>query len=733
MRVIVIQRAARSMHCAVIAVSLFVFGAACRSARDETLPGHAALRTIVEPALLPKRDVQLILTGSGTRKIAAGQLLLPALDDAPDGAAIVVQGARDFVLDLTGVEIRGAPVGTELDACRGFGIVLVDCERVTIRGGSLGGYKTCIAAFDSKDLVIEDVRFDAWYGMRLASTPQAEDAADWLWPHENDEDEWMTRYGAAIALNDCRGAKISRCSGRHGQNGLLLTRTTECRVVDVDFSFLSGWGIALYRSSKNRVSHSRFDYCVRGYSHDVYWRGQDSAGILLFERSSDNVFVENSATHSGDGVFLFGGRDVVDGQGEARGERNVGGSDRNVFYRNDFSFAVANSIEATFSSDNWIIENRLGGSHQHGVWGGYSTRLVCLWNEIQGTRGCAISIEHGVDCALVGNRIEDSDVGLELWWDEDPEFVDGAYGKRFDTSSRGHLVLENRFANNAKDVEITASSDIVFAANSFEPKPPTLSLLGVVVTGENAERLEPRELIESLDGALPSGRMRDVSIARESAQARASFERAKAWRAPSIAGSLWSYSHAVDPRSGLDTIVMGEFGPWDFRSKDPRPTPRAFGGMLANSTWQATWFAWQPGGGSGSNTDPRRDLSAWRALAKEPLAVSAVQTFVDPFGGSKSVREAVGMKHFGLLAKADVFVPTAGTYVLRVTSDDGVRVIVDGAVVLENWTWHAPTSDEVQLELARGRHEFNLEYFQIDGAAALAVELVLVQDSLKKE
>src|SRR5687768_18079716 len=34
-------------------------------------------------------------------------------------------------------------------------------------------------------------------------------------------------------------------------------------------------------------------------------RGQDSAGILCFEQSSDNLFAENSATHGGDGFFGF--------------------------------------------------------------------------------------------------------------------------------------------------------------------------------------------------------------------------------------------------------------------------------------------------------------------------------------------------------------------------------------------------------------------------------------------
>jgi hypothetical protein len=705
-----------------VAFSWCALVAGCGATRDDTRANAPPTADIVA-GIVPSANAQLVVQGSGERKIVPGTYVMPAASDDARDAAVVVNGAKDLVLDLEGVVLRGGAADTALDACRGFGLVLTDCERVTIRGGHFGGYKVCVAAFGCSEVVIEGSQFDGWYGMRLASTPQAEDQADWLWPHKNDAGEWSARYGAAIALEDCADVRLARCRGRHGQNGVLLTRTTGCTLTDLDFSFLSGWGLALYRSSKNRVAHCVFDYCVRGYSHDVYWRGQDSAGILVFERSCDNVFVENSATHSGDGVFLFGGRDVVEGKAEERGEKDCGGSDRNVFYRNDFSFAVANAIEATFSSDNWAIENRLGGSRQHGVWGGYSTRLVLLWNEILGTRGSGISIEHGVDCAIVGNRIEDGDVGLELWWDADPEFVDGAYGKRFDTASRGHYLAENRFGGNAKDVEITSTSSVAFVNNMCGGKWASLSLNGVAVTGENASKLEARALIEGRDGGFPSGRMRDVSLVEAPAVEPEWLARTRAWQAPALPGSLWSYSRSPSERAGLDTIVMGEFGPWDFRSGDPRPKPRPFGGVLANATWDAVWFAWSPDGGS-TNTDPRRDVAAWRALAKAPLATASITAWTDPWGASKSAREATGTKNFGLVARSTVEIKDAGSYTLRVTSDDGVRVVIDGNVALENWTWHGPTRDEAVVELASGRHEFVLEYFQIDGASALAVELV---------
>ena len=46
-------------------------------------------------------------------------------------------------------------------------------------------------------------------------------------------------------------------------------------------------------------------------SADVAGRGQDSAGIFVFEQNCDNVFAENSATHGGDCFFGFAGKEAI--------------------------------------------------------------------------------------------------------------------------------------------------------------------------------------------------------------------------------------------------------------------------------------------------------------------------------------------------------------------------------------------------------------------------------------
>ena len=60
--------------------------------------------------------------------------------------------------------------------------------------------------------------------------------------------------------------------------------------------------------------YNKIIFNVRGYSHGVYNRGQDSAGILVYEQSSNNLFYKNTVTHGGDGFFLWAGQTTMDSQ-----------------------------------------------------------------------------------------------------------------------------------------------------------------------------------------------------------------------------------------------------------------------------------------------------------------------------------------------------------------------------------------------------------------------------------
>src|SRR2546427_13240174 len=129
------------------------------------------------------------------------------------------------------------------------------------------------------------------------------------------------RLGVAIYLQDVKGAELRGNVAVGGINGLMLVRSTGVVVRDNNFSFNSGLGIGLYRSSEDTIVHNRLDYDVRGYSHGHYTRGQDSADLLLFEQSSRNLVAFNSLTHGGDGIFLWAGQTTMD-SGTGGGKKN---------------------------------------------------------------------------------------------------------------------------------------------------------------------------------------------------------------------------------------------------------------------------------------------------------------------------------------------------------------------------------------------------------------------------
>lgn len=389
------------------------------------------------------------------------------------------QRSAEIIVSDTNIDLQGCLLTTLIgvpDRCNDTALVIERRTKVELRNAKLAGFKVGIYARNCENLVFDNLTFSDMFRQRLHSTPDREDTRDWLWPHNNDNGEWRTNYGACIYLENCKNCVIRNCSARGTQNGIILDKCEGCQVYNNDFSYCSGWGCALWRSSKNTIAQNRFDYCVRGYSHGVYARGQDSAGILVFEQCCDNTFAYNSATHSGDGFFLYAGHETTQRTGK-------GGCNRNLVYGNDFSYAVANGIEATFSEGNVFAKNRLIGC-DYGIWGGYSYNTIMSQNEIADSLTAGIAIEHGHDNWIEGNRISNSrpgrlvtkkpyciwrPVGIWLWWDEDKEIADGVYGKNQNSKSERNTITRNRIGGPEASILLEATTAATIRNNDFEP------------------------------------------------------------------------------------------------------------------------------------------------------------------------------------------------------------------------------------------------------------------------
>lgn len=60
--------------------------------------------------------------------------------------------------------------------------------------------------------------------------------------------------------------------------------------------------------------------------------------------------------------------------------------------------------------------------------------------------------------------------------------------------------------------------------------------------------------------------------------------------------------------------------------------------------------------------------------------------------------------------------PATGDYLLHTVSNDGVRLRIDGRLVIDNWTDHGETEDTAKVTLTQGqRHPVTLEYFYNGG------------------
>ncbi len=64
------------------------------------------------------------------------------------------------------------------------------------------------------------------------------------------------------------------------------------------------------------------------------------------------------------------------------------------------------------------------------------------------------------------------------------------------------------------------------------------------------------------------------------------------------------------------------------------------------------------------------------------------------------------------------------TYTIYTSSDDGVRLWIDGKLVIDNWTEHPPQENVAQVTLVAGREvPIRLEYFEVDGLQIQVIKL----------
>ena len=723
------------------------------------LPAKAQNTIPLEPGM--------VITESVT--IAPGHYRIPA-----DSAGAIIIRGDDIEVNFNGAILDGATPNQTPDTFAGTGIRVMEGQGIVIRNATVKGYKLGLWATDTPGLRITESDFSYNWRQRLKSIIEREHLDDWMSYHQNERDEWM-RYGAAIYLRRADGAQVDHVRITGGQNGILMTEVNDGLFYNNEITFNSSLGIGMYRSSRNHVMHNKLDFNVRGYSHGVYNRGQDSAAILLYEQSSENVFAYNSATHSGDGLFLWAGQTTMD-----TGE---GGCNDNLIYANDFSYAPTNGIEVTFSR-NHIEKNVMRGCW-HGIWGGYSYDTAILDNVFEDNDE-HIAIEHGQDIAIEGNQFSGGELGIYAWERADQP-ADWGYSENRDVGSQDYRIRGNAFQGVGKPLQVRATDSISVLANTF--------------TGFNEIELVDGDAVEVGGNAFPDyenggdlpiggslGNWNDGlfgrTLEREMTSAPAippmPIENAQPVRMPADAPQSREYilvdewgpvdfrSPVLWPRSPRKQVtqefeIVGPAGTWrvvstegvDHMSEEagtvpgrvtirraeedvvdirirlefvgeevtdrfgvvtPAGEPFTYGYdyFFVPIEWTVSMFSYT------KETDPREQFGAFQELIngepvhRETTTDLGYQWYGEPAPG-------LGRDHFATVSTGSINVPE-GRYRLDLTSDDGVRVWLDGEVIHDDWTYHPPRLEQIELELG-GQHDLRIEHFEINGFSTIAATL----------
>jgi glucose/arabinose dehydrogenase len=151
----------------------------------------------------------------------------------------------------------------------------------------------------------------------------------------------------------------------------------------------------------------------------------------------------------------------------------------------------------------------------------------------------------------------------------------------------------------------------------------------------------------------------------------------------------------VDLASGVHTVRMEYYDAgWD---------------AIATLTWDttndqpaATWLAeyWNTPGAGGQPPFP----------TGTPV-VSRQESDVNHDWGQASPAPGVNADHFvARWTRTTAF--TAGTYAFTVTADDGVRLFVDGNLVIDKWVDQSATTYTANLSLAAGNHTLVMQYYE---------------------
>lgn len=662
------------------------------------------------------------MTISESAKILPSERLV-----APKGGAapaITIRG-NDIVVDFTGSYVRGdKDPFHDRENFEGTGLLIDGCRNVTIKNGHFQAFRWNIRIVNSVNVRLENCDVSMSRALRMTRDGVGLDT----FLNLRDSNVWRT-YGAGVWIEKSNDCRLDGVVGTGALIGAALVDTTGTTILDCDFSFNGGWGVALARSRDNTIAWNHLDFVNRTWGGG--W-GADSAALAVADDCDRNYFVGNSMTHSGDGFFLSNQNDVGPVNPATGSFDPQGGSDANVVAYNDGSWSPNNAFEGTFSDGNVYFENiaRFSG---YGYWLGFSTHSLLLRNLISDIRGDGIAIEQGRGTKIEGNRLERvRGVGIHLWGSDDP--------RRKAWPSTAIDVIANSIKETGRAYGLEGSTDVAVRDNQGAAEPASASrtapsALALFQASTDWAKLQ-RILAERPKGFLMYSEMRgpkgvewlfpaeygpkdfrgDLAARRDAGPDL--IEMFLMENGVRVTAPSWAHfedtpdnPYLVRIRAEADDGAIGEDKSVTIRllSQDGA-RKQTETGVLRTAQWKRLWYSWRG--------LAYEDQTAWTRLwASEPLATETTRDLDGDWTG-RAPATGVPADHFALAATTTLKM-APGKYVFRSISDDGIRVYVDGRMIIDRWNHHGATADSASIFMDDGPHTIRVEYCQEDGGAIL--------------
>lgn len=665
--------------------------------------------------------------------------------DSLHQSVIIVRG-NNITIDFNDALLQGSNDKQLPNQFYGLAL-LIQGDNITLKNARIAGYKIAVMAAGCKNLTIEHSNFSYNYRQQLQSNWLREDVSDWMSYHHNEKDEWL-RYGTGMYLKDCIGFTIKNNIVTGGQCALMMMRSNEGKIHDNDFSFNSAIGIGMYKSNQNNILHNKLDFNVRGHSHGFYHRGQDSAGILVFEQCNNNTFAYNSVTHSGDGFFLWAGQTTMDS--------GQGGCNNNYLYKNDFSYAPTNGIEVTFSS-NKIYDNII---HEcdHGIWGGYSWNTIITGNIFYKNR-IGIAIEHGQHNNISNNWFEGHTQDAVKIWARKIQPTEWGYAKNRDTRSMQYNFLENNFKNEKTALNITLTDDISLYANTFNNclvnikkdssvtavkemkkfSDTTVQMPGILTRWKD-NHIPPttfprgRNQIRITEWGPYNYRYPIIFLKKIDSNKIYHFDILGPkgnWKVIQSANAVLSQSEGKFPaeitaqKTGSDIQLQLQYTGPTFTDQfgklqtATKPYIFSFRDYQPQMNWNIDWYTWD------AAHDPLKNYEQFKTIFSNTPIKTEQNTKLD-YTWWGAIGKQLPADSFATVATTTVQVQK-GKYNLGITADDLVKVFVDGKLVIDFWDitkykYDEDTHHDAVVHLG-GNHTIRVEHVENKGYSTIIFTL----------